>query len=654
MISAKVIQDSISEAGIRICTMELIYPRFIHSEFMTHRVFSRNAASSRAIPIEKMIETIENNPAMPIHWGKNQAGMQAKEELDTHELWQAQQIWLSAAKDAIAHSRNMANLGVHKQITNRITEPFQWMKVVVTATDWENFFWLRDHCYSADTEVLTSKGWRLIKDVNVDDEIVSLNTETRKLENVGVEKTIQWESEGFGVEFKGSGVDLIVSEEHKMLVMENGQLNFRLAKDLVGTNPRLMKNCFVSEYDENTLDYKKGKLLGFYLGNGWAYKNNTSGNSGIVLCKGGSIGGEVIENIHKIAKLIYKDKSVTLYEKDNVQHCKIDGKSVYDEFVCLGKALDKDIPEWVWDSSIDTKRGVFDGMMLADSNMFSARGYDSSSGGGLKYFTSSKNMANSFQRLCLEVGYSATIFEDKRVGKVSNGTDSTGKSYSIETKNIGYSVSINKKRNTPKLKQKPKVVEYFGDFVCLSLKKNGTMYVRRKGKAVWSGNCDAQPEIRELAKKMKEAMQTSEPFLLYEGEYHVPYVDRKRVNGVLYYSVSSETEKGQTIQSLYLEDAKKVSASCCAQVSYRKSDNTREKAKIVFDRLINSDPCHSSPVEHQATPLVVEYEKYLVGTPEIIKPEGTTHSGKLGNYYSNNFRGWIQYRALIPNNVKPN
>lgn len=299
MISAKVIQDSISEAGIRITTMELLYPRFIHSEFMTHRMFSRNAASSRAIPIEKMIETIEKNPAQPIHWGKNQAGMQAKEELEEHKLWQAQQIWLAAAKDATQHSRNMANLGVHKQIANRITEPFQWMKVVVTATDWENFFWLRDH-------------------------------------------------------------------EH------------------------------------------------------------------------------------------------------------------------------------------------------------------------------------------------------------------------------------------------------------------------------------AQPEIAELAKKMKEAMDDSEPFLLYDGEWHVPYVDRNRVSGVIYYSVSYEFEGGFGIKSLLPEDAKKVSASCCAQVSYRKNDNSVEKAKTVFDRLINSEPVHASPVEHQATPMV----------DTSFFEDGVTHAYQKGGLGSNNFRGWIQYRALIPNNVK--
>src|SRR5574343_569748 len=82
MITAKIIKDSISPVGKRITTFELEYPRFVHSELMTHRVFSRNAASSRAIPIETMIKQVLENPAMPVWWGKNQAGMQAKEELD--------------------------------------------------------------------------------------------------------------------------------------------------------------------------------------------------------------------------------------------------------------------------------------------------------------------------------------------------------------------------------------------------------------------------------------------------------------------------------------------------------------------------------------------------------------------------------------------
>jgi thymidylate synthase ThyX len=82
MIKSEIICDSLNPVGDRLTTFIFEYPRFVHAEFMTHRVFSRNAASSRAIPIEKMIEQVKINPAMPVWWGKNQSGMQAKEELN--------------------------------------------------------------------------------------------------------------------------------------------------------------------------------------------------------------------------------------------------------------------------------------------------------------------------------------------------------------------------------------------------------------------------------------------------------------------------------------------------------------------------------------------------------------------------------------------
>jgi len=144
-ISATVIADSISPEGVRITTLELEYPRFIHAELMTHRVFSRNSASSRAIPIKTMLDTIMFNPATPVHWGKNQAGMQAKEELEQPQKIRAQALWNTAKSAAVKYSDMMHEAGVHKQIANRITEPFQHMKVVVTSTEWNNWDWLRYH-----------------------------------------------------------------------------------------------------------------------------------------------------------------------------------------------------------------------------------------------------------------------------------------------------------------------------------------------------------------------------------------------------------------------------------------------------------------------------------------------------------------------------
>lgn len=305
MISAKIITHSKSAVdGKEIVTFELEYPRFIHGELMTHRMFSRNAASSRAIPVKKIIEMVRDDPATPIHWGKNQAGMQAKEELKDLELASVMRLWDEAADEASITAGAMDIMGAHKQIVNRVLEPFQWMKTVVTATEWDNFFWLRNHP-------------------------------------------------------------------------------------------------------------------------------------------------------------------------------------------------------------------------------------------------------------------------------------------------------------------------------------------------------DAQPEIHELAKVMLEALAKSEPFVLQAGDWHTPYFGAGYwLNGC----------------GILLEDALAVSASCCAQVSYRKLDDGLEKAKDIYARLVESEPVHASPFEHQASPMKETIEEYEV-RPYVIDEgvnnfkypdtweEGVTHSDRSGNLWSGNFKGWIQHRQLIPNNV---
>ncbi len=170
-VSAKVIKDSISPCGVRITTLELEYPRIIHSELMTHRVFSRNSASSRAIPVSKVIELVESNTAMPVHWGKNQAGMQAKEELDDLSKESVRQLWLEAAKQAVSIAKVMADIGGHKQVVNRILEPFQHMKVVVTSTEWANWDWLRDHPDADPTIHALAKEMKRVRNESTPEEL---------------------------------------------------------------------------------------------------------------------------------------------------------------------------------------------------------------------------------------------------------------------------------------------------------------------------------------------------------------------------------------------------------------------------------------------------------------------------------------------------
>lgn len=147
MIKAEIILDSVNDYGDRITTFELTFHRFILPEFNTHRAFSRNLASSRAIPIEKMIDQVERNPAYPIFWGKNQKGMQAKEQLYGKALRDAIYDWECASESAVEHAKNMNKDGAHKQLVNRILEPFLWCKAVMTTCHpgIENFLTLRDH-----------------------------------------------------------------------------------------------------------------------------------------------------------------------------------------------------------------------------------------------------------------------------------------------------------------------------------------------------------------------------------------------------------------------------------------------------------------------------------------------------------------------------
>lgn len=142
MYKAEIIADSYSnESDARLTTFVISYPRFVHAEVMTHRMLSKNSSSSRAIPNSKLIDLIKTDPVMPVWWGKNQRGMKASEQID--DVTEAELVWLAARDFMLGYAGELAALGVHKQIVNRLIEPWMFITVVITGTDWENFFHLR-------------------------------------------------------------------------------------------------------------------------------------------------------------------------------------------------------------------------------------------------------------------------------------------------------------------------------------------------------------------------------------------------------------------------------------------------------------------------------------------------------------------------------
>lgn len=143
-----------------LVTFQLRYPRLVHSELMTHRVFSRNASSSRAIPISKMIEQVRNDPAAPFVWTENKPGMQGIRVTDPEMIEKFDKEWLEAAASAVKHAKALDAMGAHKQVANRLLEPFQWISVVLTTTELDNWFDLRDHPDADPTIELLAKHMR--------------------------------------------------------------------------------------------------------------------------------------------------------------------------------------------------------------------------------------------------------------------------------------------------------------------------------------------------------------------------------------------------------------------------------------------------------------------------------------------------------------
>jgi hypothetical protein len=187
---AEVLLDSVSLPGARLTTMQWRYPRFIHAEVMTYRMFSRNTSSSRAIPLKTMIRQVIKEPAGPVYWGRNTRGMQAKEELTGFRLWLAKQLWYKPRYVIVLVALCMAWLPLHKQVGNRLLEPWMWITAIITASPvaWENCWRQRVHpdaqpefqciatlaqaCYNSSVPTVRTVHAPLIRDEDSDDLLV--------------------------------------------------------------------------------------------------------------------------------------------------------------------------------------------------------------------------------------------------------------------------------------------------------------------------------------------------------------------------------------------------------------------------------------------------------------------------------------------------
>ena len=187
MIKVEIVADSVNSFGDRLTSLVLTYPRIIHSEMMTHRMFSRNASSSRAVPVDKMIKAVRENTFCPFEFQKSHKGMQGSEYFTGIERQECINLWLESAELALQQAEKMKAKGISKQIINRILEPYQYYTVLITSSKegWDNFFDLRAgnygftidgnyHQFKSKKELLGSRFGYLYKD-NTDLQWLQMN-----------------------------------------------------------------------------------------------------------------------------------------------------------------------------------------------------------------------------------------------------------------------------------------------------------------------------------------------------------------------------------------------------------------------------------------------------------------------------------------------
>lgn len=163
-IKVEIVADSINQQGDRLTSLVLTYPRIIHAEMMTHRMFSRNASSSRAVPVDKMIKAVRENTFCPFEFQKSHEGMQGSEYFTGAEKQECVNLWLESAELALQQAEKMKAKGISKQIINRILEPYQYYTILITGSKegWDNFFKLRcpQYEYIVNGEKNYSKSWK--------------------------------------------------------------------------------------------------------------------------------------------------------------------------------------------------------------------------------------------------------------------------------------------------------------------------------------------------------------------------------------------------------------------------------------------------------------------------------------------------------------
>lgn len=408
-------------------------------------------------------------------------------------------------------------------------------KIVVTMNirSLMNFFKHRCCCFSADTEVLTNHGWKYFKDCSKNDLFYSLNLDTGDSELVSPIKFISYDVDEDLVRVKSQFIDQLITKDHNVVVStsyDNKHWQLMPISDVLERKRILMKRnanpikgnmptTFIlpevhvpknNQYCSWDTVHKKREVpikeflmfLGFYLSDGCVIQN---GQHYIICLTKGNL--DVINKYKTICESLTSHTVNIVQNSTNCWKIEFHDRNLFNFLKPLGKAVDKHIPDFVWELDHTLLSFLYDG--LCDGDM---------KADGSAYSTISKQFADDLQRLLLHIGFSGSVSVIDRVGRCGGTVlNRQGNPRTIIHKHPEYRVSINHSKNEPIIKdsnRNPFSFEHYdGTVYCVELEKNHTLYVRRNGFVSWSGNCRAQWEIRTLAYLMWKECYKVAPIL---------------------------------------------------------------------------------------------------------------------------------------------
>ena len=351
-------------------------------------------------------------------------------------------------------------------------------------------------CYGPSTMILTINGWKYFKDLSINDKVATLLNGNELCYDYPTE-VMSYDHEGEMYKIKSNQVDLEVTLNHRMYVGNRDGKNYEIkeAQDIIGKRVKYIKNVEVyNQYVENeyfilpefnNIPEKKINIkafiiiFGIWMAEGWVHNNQISYATHKKRVK------DSLDINFKI--LGYEISKV----KDKIDDCELNRWVIKDKQLCnfmesysVG-AINKFLPEWVWNLSMENCKILIDSMILGDGHYMK--------NGTLRYDTSSEKLADDFQRLCLHAGYSANKYLKYEAGHESYSKTrneifkSTVNAYRLTVIKTQNKPIVNKFRKPNGDNANDSIIDYKGKVYCCQV-NSGIIYVRNNGIPVWCGN----------------------------------------------------------------------------------------------------------------------------------------------------------------------